>query len=212
MRADRRDHLCLSLSQILTRENAGVDPVRVQDHAPARGNRLVHILPFLELLRLSLRNAHALIRHFIMKRLLKNRLKRLLLCPQPQRHRLIRQNHKPQNPIQRIMRDRSRHHAERARRAAQNPRRAGVGMAQHVIIEHARIHMYVKFKIHCDLHSETMPFFTLLDYNIPNKRSSAKTACQKAKRSIKEALSAPLPDPVLPPDKCCPYAFPPFQI
>ena len=43
----------LFLAQILSRENAGMDFVCIQNQAFACGNRAVHIFPFLKLLRLS---------------------------------------------------------------------------------------------------------------------------------------------------------------
>ena len=83
MGRNHRDYRRLFLAQILSRENAGMNFVCIQNQAFACGNRAVHIFPFLKLLRLLLGNLHALLCHLIMKRLLKNGKQRLFLRTQP---------------------------------------------------------------------------------------------------------------------------------
>ena len=83
MGRNHRDYRRLFLTQILSRENAGMNFVCIQNQTFACGNRAVHIFPFLKLLRLLLGNLHALFGHLIMKRLLKNGKQRLFLRTQP---------------------------------------------------------------------------------------------------------------------------------
>ena len=83
MGRNHRDYRRLFLAQILSRENAGMNFVCIQNQAFACGNRAVHIFPFLKLLRLLLGNLHALFGHLIMKRFLKNGKQRLFLRTQP---------------------------------------------------------------------------------------------------------------------------------